>query len=119
MFLGRHKSIIMKKGLKKMINNKTEENNKLYNVQVTRAHFIKNEELEQVIGFDMKVNGINIYGAIYRSGTSKKNKEYELISFPAREGTGKHKGKYFNHVYFPINDNLLNEIKDQLGKAAK
>ena len=119
MFLGLRKLIILKKGLKKMINNKTEENNKLYNVKVTRATFIKNEESEQVIGFDMKVNGINIYGAIYRSGTSKKGKEYELISFPAREGTGAHKGKYFNHCYFPINDTLLEDIKEQLGKAAK
>ena len=57
-----------------MINKKieNENDNKLFNVKVTKAHYLKNEENEQVISFDMVVNHINIYGAIYRAGTSKK-----------------------------------------------
>lgn len=104
-----------------MINKKIENeaDNKLFNVKVTKAHYLKNEENEQVISFDMVVNHINIYGAIYRAGTSKKGKEYEFISFPAREGTGKYEGKYYNHCYFTIGEVLMEDIKEQIVKVVK
>ena len=88
----------------------------LYDVNVVKAHYIKNEEKLQVISFDITVNGITIYGMIYRSGVSKKGKDYEMISFPARKGTDE---TYYNHVWFPISADLMNEIKNKIGEVLK
>ena len=75
-----------------MINKKNENttatSSNKYEVTVTRAREIKKTEKEQVIAFDVNVNGVTIYGMIYRSGVSNKGKEYELYhSRPAREQT--------------------------------
>lgn len=96
-----------------MINKKNEQtvSSSKFDVTVTRAREIKKEDNEQVIAFDINVNGITIYGMIYRSGISENNKEYELISFPARKGTD---GKYYNHVWFPISRELQNGIIEQI-----
>lgn len=108
-----------------MINKKIENEttatatNSKYAVKVTSARYLKNEENEQAISFNMVVNHINIFGAIYRAGTSNKGKEYEFISFPAREGTGAYKGKYFNHVSFVVDNDTLTSIKEQIGKVVK
>lgn len=96
-----------------MINKKTEQTviSSKFEVSVTRAREIKKEDNEQVIAFDINVNGITIYGMIYRSGVSENGKDYELISFPARKGTD---DKYYNHVYFPISRELQDGIIEQI-----
>lgn len=92
-------------------NKKTNETKTNYDVKVLKAHYIKQADKEQVISFDVIVNNINIYGMIYRAGESKKGKDYEMISFPARKGTD---DNYYNHCWFPINDQLMEEIKEQI-----
>jgi DNA-binding cell septation regulator SpoVG len=97
-----------------MINKKTEQtaaSNSKFDVTVTRAREIKKAEKEQVIAFDVNVNGVTIYGMIYRSGVSQKGKDYELISFPARKGTD---DTYYNHVWFPISRELQAAIIEQI-----
>lgn len=96
-----------------MINKKTEQtvSSSKFDVTVTRAREIKKEDNEHVIAFDINVNGITIYGMIYRSGISENNKEYELVSFPARKGTD---SKYYNHVWFPISRELQDGIIEQI-----
>lgn len=97
-----------------MINKKTEQtvvSNSKFDVTVTRAKEIVKDENEQVISFDVNVGDVTIYGMIYRSGISQNDKEYELISFPARKGTD---GKYYNHVWFPISRELQNSIIEQI-----
>lgn len=85
------------------------ENTQNYDVKVTRA-----KELEAgTIVFDTVVNGITIYGMFYRAGLDKNGKEYELISFPSHKGKD---DKYYNYVWFKIDDELKAEIIAQLGK---
>lgn len=78
-----------------------------YEVKVTRAKEIE----EGTVVFDMVVNGVTIYGCWYREGTSKKGVPYQLISFPSQKSGD---GKYYNHVWFKIEDGLKSEIIDQL-----
>lgn len=77
-----------------------------YNIKVTRA-----KELENVIMFDMEANGVMIYGMAYRSGKTKEGKDYTLVSFPSRKGND---GKYYNHVWFKITDEMLSDIEKQI-----
>lgn len=69
---------------------------------------------EGVVSFDLKVNGITIYGMIYREYENKKGEEGYMISFPSRKGTGKYADQYFSHVWFPISGSMKEEIKYQL-----
>lgn len=80
-----------------------------FDVKVTRAKEIK----EGCVAFDMIANGITIYGMFYRAGTDKNGKEYELLSFPSHKGGD---DKYYNHVWFKIDDTLKTEIIAQLEK---
>lgn len=94
-----------------MINKKKAENKAKYEVKVLSARVIKEEEKEQVISFNLLVNGITIYDMIYRSGVSKNGKDYELISFPSRKGSN---GVYYNHVWFGITKALEADIKAEI-----
>lgn len=99
-----------------MINKKkaeTTENKPKYEAKVLTARVIKETEKEQVISFNLLVNGITIYDMIYRSGVSKKNNEYELISFPSRKGSN---GIYYNHVWFSISKELETAIMDMIAE---
>jgi hypothetical protein len=79
-----------------------------YTVKVTRAKEVK----EGTVVFDMIVNGISIYGCWYREG-EKDGKEYKLVSFPSQKGND---GKYYNHAWFKIEDDVKNDIIEQLQK---
>lgn len=79
-----------------------------YDVKVTRAKEIKDGQ----VVFDMIVNGINIYSCWYREGESK-GKPYTMISFPSQKADN---GKYYNHCWFKIEDDLKDEIIAQLQK---
>lgn len=80
-----------------------------YDVKVTRA-----KEFDGgAVTFDMVVNGITVYGCWYREGQDKNGKEYEIISFPSQKGKD---GKYYNHVWFKVDDDTKADIIDQLQK---
>lgn len=55
--------------------------------------------------FTAIVNGVTIYGL-----RVIETKDDWFVSFPSRKGSD---GKYYKHVYFPINDDL----KELIGKA--
>ena len=65
-------------------------------------------------GFDLSVNGITIFGMVYREYVNKEGKEGFMISFPSRKGTGKYADKYFNHAWFPISAELKDDIQNQI-----
>ena len=80
-----------------------------YDVEVLRARELK----EGFVVFDAKVNGIIIYGMKYSEGTSKKGEEYTMISFPNQKGKD---DNYYNHVFFPISNELKESIIAMLQK---
>lgn len=73
------------------------------NINVKRAKEFKSGD----IGFDMEVNGITIYGCVYKN-IDKGN----FVSFPAKKNEAD--GKYYNHVYFKIDEDTLKNIEDQI-----
>lgn len=75
--------------------------------KVLRAHEFENGN----VSFNMEVNGIQIYNCMYLEGTTKDGKEYEMIAFPQTKGKD---GKYYNNVWFPISDELKDNIVKQL-----
>lgn len=79
-----------------------------YEVKVTRVKVWDSG----AVSLDMVVNGVTIYGATYRSGVTKEGKEYTMVSFPQRKS--EKDGKYYNHVYFNISDELLANIEEQI-----
>lgn len=85
---------------------KKEEQNKNYDVKVLRVKQFESGD----IAFDMDVNGVAIYGCIYKSGTNDKG-EYAFVSFPSRKGKD---DKYYNHAYFKISEELLEDIEKQI-----
>ena len=78
-----------------------------YEVKVTRATQFDDSSA----AFDITVNGITIYGMIYREYVNKKKEEGFLIDFPSRKGKD---GKYYHHAFFPITLELKNDIHNQL-----
>lgn len=88
--------------------NKNQEN-QTYDVKVTRAKEIK----EGTVVFDMVVNGVTIYGCWYREGKDRNRKDYELVSFPSQQAEN---GKYYNHCWFKIEDDVKKNIIEQLQK---
>lgn len=77
-----------------------------YNVKVLKVKAVK----QGTYAFDMVVNGITIYGCWYREGI-KNGKEWSIISFPSHKGNN---DKYYNHVFFPISDDLKSAIVKQM-----
>lgn len=59
------------------------------------------------IGFDMDVNGVTIYGCVY-----KQTEKGSFVSFPAKKS--ENDGKYYNHVYVKFDENTLKNIEDQI-----
>lgn len=92
-----------------MKGSKTKENTQGYDVKVTRAKEVQ----EGQVVFDMVVNGITIYGCWYREGTSKKGEAYQMVSFPSQKASD---GKYYNHCWFKIEDDVKANIIEQLEK---
>lgn len=77
-----------------------------YEVKVLKVKAVK----ENTFAFDMMVNGIKIYSCWYRQGV-KNGKEWSMISFPSQKGADE---KYYNHVFFPISDELKAAIEKQI-----
>ena len=86
---------------------KTENKTSAYDVKVTRAAQYK----ENTFAFDMVVNGISVYGCWFKQGKNKAGKDYTFVDFPSRKGND---GKYYNHVWFPITEDLTAQIESQI-----
>ena len=85
-------------------------------IEVLRAKdFTKDDakENECSIVFDMKVNGVTIYGCWYRTGSDKKGEDYELVSFPSQKGKD---GKYYNHAYVQLQQSDIDFISSEIEK---
>ena len=85
-------------------------------IEVLRAKdFTKDDakKNECSIVFDMKVNGVTIYGCWYRTGSDKKGEDYEMVSFPAQKGKD---GKYYNHAYVQLNQSDIDFISSEIEK---
>ena len=85
-------------------------------IEVLRAKdFTKDDakENECSIVFDMKVNGVTIYGCWYRTGSDKKGDDYEMVSFPSQKGKD---GKYYNHAYVQLQQSDIDFISSEIEK---
>lgn len=78
-------------------------------VKVTRAHKVS----DTLVLFDVLANGVAISGMKYIEYKTKDGKEGDMISFPQYEDK-KEKGKYWNHCWFAINEDLKKNIVAQL-----
>ena len=92
-------------------NEQTEERTN-FEVEVLTAREFKptSKKIDTSIGFSMKVNGITIYNCIYNAGKSKKG-DWDAINFPQVKGKD---DSYYNLVWFPITQELKDEIVKQL-----
>lgn len=63
------------------------------------------------ISFDMKVNGVTIYGCWYREGKDKNKEDYQLVSFPSKQGKD---GKYYSHAYVKLQQSDIDLISKQI-----
>lgn len=80
-----------------------------YEVEVLRA-----KEFDSgAVTFDLRVNGVTIYGMWYREYTNKEGEPGTMISYPATKGKD---DKYYNIAWFPISLELKEEIIKQLEK---
>lgn len=76
-------------------------------IEVTRA-----KEFDNVVLFDMKVNGVTIYGCTYKTLTRKDNgEEFVKIGFPQKKGKD---DKYYNHAFVKLSDDDIRTIEEQL-----
>lgn len=84
------------------------ENNDTNSFAVTSYNVIRAHEFKDGnIAFDLKINGITLYNLTLV--WYKKEKRY-FISFPSK----KVDDKYYNHYWFPVEDDLLAGIKKEI-----
>lgn len=90
--------------IQKKENNTTEQKKEVrtdYEVKVLKVTPRQNRE--GCYRFNAEVNGITIYGMEYITYTAKGGDQRTFIAFPQYQSSD---GKYYNHVYFPVNDPL-------------
>lgn len=98
-----------------MFNSKKESTSKKeYEVNVLAARQTKNDSIVMV---DLEVNGVKIYSCIFKEVTVKKDGEkYKkgdkcyMLNLP-QEKSG---DKYFDRVWFPISNAIIDKVKEQL-----
>lgn len=75
-----------------------------HSIEVTRTKL-----LEDVIMFDMVVNGVTIYGCSYRTLSRKDGSgTFAKVGFPSRKGKD---DKYYNHVYVKLTEEDIETIE--------
>lgn len=79
-----------------------------YNCEVIRAREVK----EGRVAFDMKVNGVTVYGCWYVEG-EKDGKPYTIINLPQYKADN---GKYYSWAWFPMSNEVKQNIIEQLEK---
>lgn len=83
---------------------KTENEAEAHKIEVIRAKL-----LENVIMFDMIVNGVTIHGCSYKILHRKDNDEaFAKIGFPSRKGKD---DKYYYLVYVKLSDKDIEDIE--------
>lgn len=85
-------------------------------IEVLRAKDLTKDDAKEnecSIVFDMKVNGVTIYGCWYRTGSDKKGEDYEMVSFPSQKGKD---GKYYNHAYVQLQQSDIDFISAEIEK---
>lgn len=93
---------------------KKSEDSFVYDVEVIRVKdFTKDGKT--AISLDLMVNGVKIYGCWYRvyEDRKKPGEEKGFISFPSRLGSD---GKYYQHAWFPISEDLLEKLEKEIEK---
>lgn len=91
---------------------KKEAKTESHEIEVLRAKI-----LENVIMFDMTVNGVTIYGCSYKTLHRKDNDEaFAKIGFPSRKGKD---DKYYNHVYVKFSDEDIEAIEKGIEAKAE
>ena len=80
-----------------------------YKVTVLKAKEIRDGK----VIFDCEVNGIKIYSCWYNEYKNKSGKEGTMLSFPSYKGSD---GNYYNYVWFPISQEMKNDIIAQIEK---
>lgn len=79
--------------------------------EVLKARTTKNEN---IIMFDIRINGVKIYGMMLKHVISEKNgKEYDIISYPSHQGSD---GKYYNYCYYDLSEADRKNIIDQVNE---
>lgn len=85
------------------------ENKVEFKATVLKAKEVKDGK----VTFDMEVNGIKIYSCWYNEYKNKSGKEGTMLSFPSYKGSD---GNYYNYVWFPISQEMKNDIIAQIEK---
>ena len=84
-----------------------------YDVKVLKAKDLSKDG-KTIIGCDIEVNGIKIYGCFYKEG-KKNGKEWAFVDLPKTKGKD---GKYYSVVWFPMScEFVINNIADQISFA--
>lgn len=84
----------------------------VYDVQVIKVSTRKGKP--DCYKFNCVVNGITIYGMDYITYTDRAGKQQQFISFPQYKSQNDE--KYYNHVYFPINDPAYRPVFESIEK---
>ena len=93
---------------------------KNYDVKVINARETKNDSIVMV---DLEVNGVKIYSCILKEITCKKDGEKHkkgdkclIFNLPQEKGTD---GKYYDRVWFPISNDMVDSIAAQVEDKLK
>ena len=79
-------------------------------IEVTRAHQYANKKTKkETTFFDMKVNGVSIYGC-----TLVEGKNGTFVSFPSYKGSN---DKYYNHARVELSDDDIELIETLVSDA--
>lgn len=80
------------------------------NIEVTRAHvFVNKKAKKETTFFDMKVNGVSIYGCTLVDG-----KKGTFVSFPSYKGSN---DKYYNYAWVELSEEDIEHIQDLVSYA--
>jgi hypothetical protein len=85
----------------------------IFDVKVLRA-----KEIKDAITFDVRINGVTIYGCWYRvyEDREKPGEETGFVSFPSRKGTD---GKWYSYAYIKIDKDNMTLIEKQIEELLK
>ena len=72
-----------------------------HEIEVLRAVEFPEKNGQHNIGFDVKINGVTIYGCILIQGEKEDGEEYSFPTFPQRKGKD---DKYYNIAYVNLSD---------------
>lgn len=96
------------------IKKKSEKEKEVFKVEVLKAIECKNDS----IMLNLKVNGVYINGAFYKTVKAKKGRhageEIGIIQFPQRKGEKDGKEAWFDVCSFFVDEETLEDIEKQI-----